>query len=844
MTVNKKAYPYIASFVTVLVIFTVISFIGIIEKHRFREGNRTEALQQLSVMRARLEGALNSRLYLTQSVAAYVAVHPDIKQRDFEQLARELVSHDPVINTISLSKNSVISHLYPLRGHESVLGLDLMAHPQRKAIVEKTIKNRKGFVAGPVDLIEGGAAFISYTPIFSAVPYGNLKAGDFWGLTDITIMADKLFKEAGLYYESSALKIAIRGMDGMGDKGDVFWGNRDIFGSNPVVLSITLPNGSWEIAAVPKGGWGSASPFSLVLWTGGIILTVAGGLLAFVLVGTPIRLKELIAQATESLSESEKKYRELVENANSIILKFDTNGNITFINEFAQDFFGYKEYEIIGRNAIDTIVPAVDSNNNDLSAMIRDICDNPWKYATNENENIKRSGERVWVAWTNKGIYENGRLAGVLCIGNDITMFKQSERELQKYRYKLEDMVKERTEELAAANEKLHMMSEYKSEFLASMSHEIRTPMNAIIGMADLLWETALTDEQLQYVQSFRAAGENLLTLINDILDLSKVEAGQLALESMNFDLNELIKKLCEIMSITAQAKDVGLAYHIMPDVPKYLIGDPNRIRQVLVNLIGNAVKFTGKRGTVVVEVKKTDLSDSPLHPFTGSSVILHFSVRDSGIGIPPEKLNTVFESFTQVDSSTTRKYGGTGLGLTISKKLAKMMGGDIRVESKVGEGSAFYFTVKLGIQPEHKKQIQLPEAQTAGIEDTRPLSILLVDDSKDNRLLIESYLKETSHRIDTAENGETAVEKFISGKYDIVLMDMQMPVMDGYTAAGIIRKWEREGGVKGTPIIALTAHALKEDAQKSLDAGCTAHLTKPIKKAKLMEALSEYTKV
>jgi len=842
MTTNKRAYPYIASFITALVILSVVFFVSIMEKKRFSEEKRTEVLQQLSVLRARLEGALNSRLYLTQSVAAYIATHPDIGQKDFEQLARELVRQDAVINTIALSKNSIISHLYPLRGHESALGLNLMAHPQRKALVEKIIKNRKGFVAGPIELVEGGIAFISYTPIFLAVPYENLKAGDYWGMTDITIMMDNLFKEAGLYYESPALSIVIRGTDGMGDKGDIFWGDKNALQSNPVRLSVTLPNGSWEMAAIPKGGWVSTSSFSLVLWSGGIVMTIAGSLLVFMLVRTPIRLKELVSQATESLSESEKKYRELIENANSIILKLDGNGNITFFNEFARDFFGYKEHEILGRSAIGTIVPTTDSDNNDLSAVVQDICKNPWKYATNENENIKKNGERVWVSWTNKGIYEDGKLAGVLCIGNDITMFKKAEQELQKYRYELEDMVKERTEELAVANERLHKMSEYKSEFLAFMSHEIRTPMNAILGMADLLWETDLTEEQRQYVQVFRSSGENLLNLINDILDISKVEAGQLTIEAVDFDLEEALEKLCDIMAIRANAKGIKLACHIAPEVPAHLIGDPLRIRQILINLIGNAIKFTEK-GEVAVTVKSEKLEVKNKEEIT-----LHFFVSDTGIGIPPEKIVNIFEKFTQADSSTTRKYGGTGLGLTISKKLAEMMGGDIWVESKSGKGSIFHFTIKLVVQHENfsirKAAGESIAIKPTAIADLPPLNILLVDDSQDNILLIQSYLKKTQHKIDIAENGEIAVEKFKSGSYDIVLMDMQMPVMDGYTAAKAIRKFESEKRASATPIIALTAYALKEDTQKSIDAGCTAHLTKPIKKAKLLEVLSEYTQI
>ena len=382
-------------------------------------------------------------------------------------------------------------------------------------------------------------------------------------------------------------------------------------------------------------------------------------------------------------------------------------------------------------------------------------------------------------------------------------------------------------ETIKRLNFEVQRAAQAKAEFLAMMSHEIRTPMNAVLGMADLLAETSLSTDQQRYVAIFQRAAASLLDLLNDILDLSKIEAGELKLESVAFELRDVVSRATELVGIRASEKGLAIESEIAADVPPWLVGDPTRLRQVLINLLGNALKFTEK-GKLTVRIARDPQASDP--------AALLIGVSDTGIGIPPDKLETIFESFSQADSSTTRKYGGTGLGLSISKRLVEAMGGRIWVESTVGRGSTFFFTAKLGVAEARPESAREPASAAAA--PLAPLRILVADDSEDNRFVIRAYLKGTPYLLDFAEDGAIALEKLKARPYDLALVDVHMPAKDGFAVVREFREFESAHNRPPLPVLALTADAFQEAVEKSLAAGFTRHLAKPIRKAALLQAI------
>lgn len=623
----------------------------------------------------------------------------------------------------------------------------------------------------------------------------------------------------------------------------------------------------------------------------------------------------------------------------------DTSGMIEYVNPAFTRMHGYSQEEVAGKTP--RILKSGEMPQDFYALLWKALIGGrPW---SGEIRNKTKSGAMIWIKANISPVRNSeGRLTHFLALQKDVTLEKQL------------------TADVVQARLEAERANQAKSDFLASMSHEIRTPLNAIVGMSELIDESALSKEQAQYLSIMRNASDTLLSLINDILDISKIEAGRTEIEKAPFNLEDLVAQVSDMIAVRAAKKGVEVNCKLEADVPVYLEGDATRLKQVLMNLMGNAVKFVEK-GWVSLSVKKMGTE--------GGRLQLLFSVKDTGIGIPADKLVSVFEKFTQADSSTTRKYGGTGLGLPISKMLIELMGGKVWVESEPGKGTTFYFTLAVCPQKD-KQEVYLPKAdikelkglrflvvddnlinriitreivqswgascegvqgaaaglekilkeqaagspfqgifvdfnmpgmdgyefcrrlkadaaidpkpalaivtsdsvrfkkedfraigvgtylikpvkkqtlldcalemlavgrtaapveprKTAGAakEDLPELSVLIVDDSQDNRILMGAFLKGSKIKLQLAADGFEALEKFKTGVYDLIFMDMHMPGMDGYEATRKLRALETTGNLARTKVVALTALATREDADKALKAGCDDFLTKPIKK-------------
>jgi PAS domain S-box-containing protein len=916
-----------------------------INRERYASTERADVLHALTVVRDALEGNLTSDIQLVRGLVGVVALMPDLDQRRFDIAVQPLFSGRNQLRNIVAAPDMVIRWVHPMQGNERAVGLDYRTVPGQFAAAERARVSRQIVLAGPLKLVQGGVGLVARLPVY--LPHSQ--GGEyFWGIVSAVIDVDKLFASSGLLDDTLPVDIAIRGRDASGPEGEVFFGRPELFEANPVLASIHLPQGSWQIAATPRGGW-KAEPDNLSS------LRLGFALVALMVTGAFFTLGRAFAQASQATERAESAWRRLsasLENTPNVAVQWlDVEGRVIYWNPASEALYGWAADEAQGkpldqlivsddegarcRSALDEVVtnglalgpseyatrtragelryvestafviPGEGASARILVCMDVDITDRKlaekkladfnrdfeaflnqttdfiyfkdaesrfrfcsqtladitghagWRdmigkhdrevfpletaqlYEAEENSVVREGkpllakiepyldvdGKLGYVEMNKWPLFDDKQqVVGLFGISRDISERVHNENELKQHRLHLEDLVTRRTKELAVAKEAAEAANVAKSAFLANMSHEIRTPLNAITGMAHLIRRSGLAAEQMARLDRLELAGEHLLEIINAILDLSKIEAGKFTLEEAPLKVGGLLGNVASILRDRALAKRLVLSVEPVPALPP-LLGDTTRLQQALLNYVTNAIKFT-EAGSINLRASVVEAD--------ATGVMLRFEVEDTGIGIDEEVLPRLFGAFEQADNSTTRKYGGTGLGLAITGKLAHLMGGDAGVFSRPGLGSTFWLTARLkrGAEPDPGSASESFEGADDALRRNYPgYRILLVEDEPINQEIALAMLDDVWLLVDVADDGVTAIDMLLSNDYDLILMDMQMPRMDGLTATHKIRQMPKGAAI---PILAMTANAFAEDKARCLEVGMNDFIAKPVDPVRL----------
>ncbi|MCP4143432.1 MAG: response regulator [Chloroflexi bacterium] len=554
------------------------------------------------------------------------------------------------------------------------------------------------------------------------------------------------------------------------------------------------------------------------------------GILARAFNNMTAKLRGLIADLRERATELDVKntqFRAILDNSMAVIYLKDIDGKYVLINNRYENLFHITKSEIVGKTDHEIFPKEIADafQANDQRVIEGNAPLETEEYSPHDD------GLHAYIS-TKVPLHDaDGNIYGVCGISTDITERKKTEDLLKNYSIKLGQKVEERTGELKIAKNVAIKANQAKSDFLANMSHEIRTPMNAIIGLSYLILGTELSPKQQDYQTKIHASANSLLRLINDILDFSKIEAGKLDMEKRNFSLAEVLENLSSLINIQIEKKGLTFSLEVEESVSDNLTGDAMRLGQILLNLAANAVKFTDKGGISVI-IEQAEAFDR--------EAVLRFAISDTGIGMSGEQVDQLFQSFHQVDASITRKYGGTGLGLAITKRLIELMGGEIQVESEPGKGSRFNFTARFGISKQKAPKQISPVSVKQVSELLRDVHILLVEDNEINQQVARELLEQAGAKVSVADNGEIAVKKVEKERFDCILMDLQMPGIDGLTATRIIRNRLAPSDL---PVIAMTASAMASDREQCINAGMNDYIAKPFKPADLYKTLVRWTR-